>query len=250
MQNSIYQYCLQLADDNLIMGQRISEWCGHGPYLEEDIAITNIALDYLGQANHFYQLAASQCPDKKNADQLAFLRYEHQYLNAQLCEMPNGDYAQTVFKVYLMAQYQKQLYTELSKSKNENLSALAQKSLKEVHYHLTHAKTWLQIFANGTTESREKIDDAILLLWEYSGGLFDATEEQEQLVAAQIVPCPKMLFTAFQQAVQQDFEAFSLAMPQDQFMQKGSRKGIHTEYMGVILCELQYMQRAYPNCTW
>ncbi len=242
-------YLLKLADDTLIMGQRLAEWCGKGPYLEEDIALTNIALDYLGQANNFYKYAA-QLDGGKSEDDLAFLRYEHEYLNAQLVELPNGDYAQTILKVYFFAVYQKLLYTLLSHSADENLSAIAQKSLKEVKYHLTHAKTWVTVFAKGTEESQQKLKTALETLWEYTGGLFDQTEGEENLNRLDLVPSADALRKEWHTQIVQDFLDLGLSIPEDNFMQKGSRKGIHTEYFGYILCELQYMQRAYPGCAW
>lgn len=243
-------YLLKLADDTLIMGQRLAEWCGKGPYLEEDIALTNIALDYLGQSNNFYKYAAQLQGEGKTEDDLAFLRYEHEYLNAHLVELLNGDYAQTILKVYFFSLYQKVLYTELSKSADEQLAALAQKSLKEVKYHYTHASTWIKVFANGTEESKSKLHNALNNLWEYTGGLFDETEGESDLVKLDLVPDSKKLKDNWKNVLAADFQQYGIALPESDFMQKGSRKGYHTEHFGYILCELQYMQRAYPGCTW
>ncbi len=243
-------YILKLADDALMMGQRLAEWCGKGPYLEEDIALTNIALDYLGQSSNFYKYAAQLQGEGKSEDDLAFLRYEHEYLNAQLVEFPNGDYAQTVIKAYFFAVYQKLLYEFLSESADEHLAALAQKSLKEVKYHYTHASTWLKVFANGTDESKSRISEAVANLWEYTGGLFDEVEGEQNLIELNIVPQSSELWNQWKEVVAKDFAAYGISLPESDFMQKGSRKGIHTEYFGYILCELQYMQRAYPGCEW
>lgn len=248
--NSLFKYTLKLADDTLIMGQRLAEWCGKGPYLEEDIALTNIALDYLGQSNNFYKYAVQLQGEGKSEDDLAFLRLEKDYLNAQMVEMPNEDYAQTLLKVYFFCAYQKLLYTKMSSSTDEMLSALAQKSLKEVKYHFTHATTWMKVFANGTDESSTRLQAAIANIWEYTGGLFDETEGEEDLFKLDIIPSSKELFTDWKALIKKDFGDFNLDFPEDDFMQKGSRKGIHTEYFGFILCELQYMQRTYPDCTW
>lgn len=241
-------YLLKLADDTLIMAQRLAEWCGKGPYLEEDIALTNISLDYMGQSSNFFKYAAQLL--NSTEDDLAFLRYEHEYLNAQLTELPNGDYANTILKVYFFAVYQRILYSKLSESADEQLAAIAQKSLKEVKYHYTHASTWVKVFANGTEESREKLLKALENLWEYTGGLFDHSEGEEDLVKLNLVPSASEVREAWLAQVRQDFEMFGLPVPENTFMQKGSRKGYHTEYFGYILCELQYMQRAYPGCTW
>ncbi len=177
-------YLLKLADDSLIMGQRLAEWCGKGPYLEEDIAVINIALDQLGQANNFYNLAANLFNDGRTADDFAMLRVEKEYLNAQLVELPNGDYANTIMKAYFFAVYQNLLYENLSNSADEELRAIAQKSLKEVKYHYTHTETWMRIFAQGTEESRKRIEAA---------GLFDEVEEEENLVALNLIPASKQL---------------------------------------------------------
>ncbi len=243
-------YILKIADDSLIMGQRLGEWCGKGPYLEEDIAIINIALDQLGQANNFYNIAVKLFADERTADDFAMLRVEKDYLNSQLVELPNGDYAQTILKAYFFAVYQKLLYKSLSNSADEDVKAVAIKSLKEVKYHLTHASTWMQIFAQGTEESRTRLLNAVSNLWEYTGGLFDEVEDEENLVELNLIPSSKKLYEAWKQKITEDFAKFGLEVPTETFMQKGSRKGIHTEYFGYILCELQYMQRTYPDCTW
>lgn len=247
--NSLYNYVLKLADDTLIMGQRLAEWCGKGPYLEEDIALTNIALDYLGQSSNLYKYAA-QFTDGKSEDDLAFLRYEHEYLNAQLVEIPNDDYAQTILKVYFFSLYQKILYQNLVRSAEQQLAAIAEKSLKEVKYHYTHAKSWLEIFSNGTQESKLRLENAMQNVWEYTGGLFDSTEGQGDLLKLEIIPNETHLKETWFLQLEADFKEFGIAVPEDEFMQKGSRQGIHTEYFGYILCELQYMQRAYPGCAW
>lgn len=243
-------YILKLADDSLIMGQRLAEWCGKGPYLEEDIALTNIALDYLGQSSNFYKYAAQLQGENKTEDDLAFLRYEKEYLNCQLSELPNGDYAQTILKVYFFSLYQKLLYENLLNSADSQLAALAEKSLKEVKYHCLHASTWVKMFADGTEESRSRIEEAVEMLWEYTRGIFSETPGEQELVALQIVPDAVQLYEEWKVRVSEDFRRFGLSLPESEFMQKGCRTGYHTEYFGYILCELQYMQRAYPNCAW
>ncbi|MEH7890306.1 1,2-phenylacetyl-CoA epoxidase subunit PaaC [Elizabethkingia meningoseptica] len=248
--NPLYNYLLKLADDSFIMGQRLAEWCGKGPYLEEDIALTNIALDELGQANNFYQYASRLTHDGKSEDDLAFLRYEHEYVNAHWVELPNEDYAQTILKVYIFSVYQKLMYQALSKSADEDLSAIAQKSLKEVKYHYTHTSSWMRIFAQGTEESRERLVIAIENIWEYTKGLFAKVEGEDDLAALNIVPDTDELYEQFIAITKQDFQDFGLEYPENPFMQLKSRTGYHTEYFGYILCELQYMQRAYPGCTW
>lgn len=248
--NPLFNYTLKIADDALIFGQRLSELCGKGPYLEEDIALTNISLDYLGQANNFYKYAAQLQNENKSEDDLAFLRKEKEYLNSQLAEYPNGDYAQIILKVYFYSIYLKLLYEKLMHSSDEQISALAEKSLKEVKYHYTHSSTWLKVFANGNEESKSRLDAALDNLWEYTGGLFDKVEGEEDVVKLDLIPSSKELQQEWKAQVEKDFTNFGIVIPSSEFMQKGSRKGIHTEYFGFILCELQYMQRAYPDCTW
>ncbi|MBB6371881.1 1,2-phenylacetyl-CoA epoxidase subunit PaaC [Chryseobacterium shigense] len=248
--NPLYNYLLKFADDSFIMGQRLSEWCGEGPYLEEDIALTNIALDELGQANNFYQYASRVADNGKNEDDLAFLRYEHEYVNAHWVELPNEDYAQTILKVYVFSVYQKLMYEALSNSADEELSAIAQKSLKEVKYHYTHTSSWMKIFAQGTEESRERLVKAIENIWEYTKGLFAKVEGEDDLIALNIALNVDELYKEFVAITAKDFQEYGLAFPENPFMQPKSRTGYHTEYFGYILCELQYMQRAYPGCTW
>lgn len=248
--NALFNYLLKLADDSFIMGQRLSEWCGKGPYLEEDIALTNIALDELGQANNLYHYASRVADNGKSEDDLAFLRYEHEYVNAHWVELPNEDYAQTVLKVYVFSVYQKLMYEALSNSVDEELSAIAQKSLKEVKYHYTHASSWMKIFVQGTEESRERLVKAIDNIWEYTKGLFAKVEGEDDLIALNIAPNVDELYQQFITITEKDFQDFGLEYLKDHFMQPKSRTGYHTEYFGYILCELQYMQRAYPGCTW
>lgn len=248
--NPLFNYTLKLADDTLILGQRLGELCGKGPYLEEDIALTNIALDYLGQSNNFYKYAAQLQDEGKTEDDLAFLRLEKEYLNCQLTELPNGDYAQTILRVYFFSVYQKILYTALMKSSDEQLSGIAEKSLKEVKYHYTHTSTWIKMFAGGTEESKNRIKDAVENLWEYTGGMFAETSGEEDLAKLDIVPSGKEIQEIWKNNIANDFQNFGLEIPESDFMQKGSRTGYHTEYFGFILCELQFMQKTYPNCAW
>lgn len=244
-------YILKLADDSFIMGHRLSEWCGKGPYLEEDIALTNIALDELGQANNLFLYASKLDKSGKSADDLAFLRYEHDYKNAHWVELPNEDYAHTILKVYVFSVYQKLVYQALSTSSDEELAAIAQKSLKEVKYHYTHALSWMKIFAQGTEESKNRLITAVEDYWEYTKGLFALVEDETHLMDLKIVPDAEKLYQDFLEITEKDFQDFGLNYPsKEHFMQPRSRTGYHTEHFGYLLCELQYMQRAYPGCEW
>ena len=206
--NPLFNYTLKLADDTLILGQRLGELCGQGPYLEEDIALTNIALDYLGQSNNFYKHAAQIQDLGKTEDDLAFLRLEKDYLNCQLTELPNGDYAQTILKVYFFSVYQKILYEELMKSSDEQLSAIAEKSLKEVKYHYTHTSTWIKMFAGGTEESKTRVKNAVEHLWEYTGGMFAETLGEEDLAKLEVVPEGKYIHELWTKTIAEDFQNF------------------------------------------
>src|SRR5690606_38491128 len=199
---------------------------------------------------NFYVYASRVADNGKSEDDLAFLRYEHEYVNAHWVELPNEDYAQTILKVYVFSIYQKLMYEALSNSADEELSAIAQKSLKEVKYHYTHASSWMKIFAQGTEESRERLVKAIENIWEYTKGLFAKTEGEDDLIALNIAPNVDELYQQFVAVTKKDFQDFGLEYPANPFMQPKSRTGYHTEYFGYILCELQYMQRAYPGCTW
>lgn len=203
-------YILKLADDSLIMGQRLSEWCGKGPYLEEDIALINIALDQLGQANNLYNLAVKFFNDGRSVDDFAMLRVEKEYLNAQLVEMPNGDYAQTILKNYFFAVYQKILYTELCNSTDDDLKAIAIKSLKEVKYHITHTETWLKVFAQGTEESKTRLQNAISNIWEYTGGLFGEVEGESEWVNLNLIPSSKTIYDEWKKHVESLFNNFHI----------------------------------------
>ncbi|WP_332025514.1 1,2-phenylacetyl-CoA epoxidase subunit PaaC [Kaistella sp.] len=248
--NPLFNYLLKLADDTLIFGQRLGELTGQGPYLEEDIALTNIALDYLGQSSNFFKYAAQIQNEGRTEDDLAFLRLEKEYLNCQLSELPNGDYANTILKVYFFSLYQKIAYEALMESSDEQIAAIAEKSLKEVKYHYTHSSTWVKMFADGTEESKTRLKNAVENLWEYTAGIFAETSGEKDLAKLNIVPNSEKLYEIWKEKVQEDFNNFGIEIPENEFMQKGSRTGYHTEYFGYILCELQYMQRTYPNCVW
>jgi len=245
--NPLYNYLLKLADDSFIMGQRLSAWCGEGPYLDEDIALTNIALDELGQANNFYVYASRLLDDGKSEDDIAFLRYEHEYVNAHWTELPNEDYAQTILKVYVFAVYQKLMYEALSNSANEELAAIAQKSLKEVKYHYTHAASWMKIFAQGTEESKSRLVKAIENIWEYTKGLFAKTEGEDDLVALNIAPNTDALYEEFVTITQKDFADFQLEYPTNPFMQPKSRTVYAESISWLYVVETQTSQ-VFKTC--
>ena len=249
MDNSLVDYTLHLADTALIMAQRQAEWCGHGPILEQDIAITNISLDLLGQSRNFYQYAATLMGDI-DEDQLAYLRKEREFKNLLLAEQPNGDWGQTILKLFFVSQFQYLLFTQLKESKDVQLAAIAEKSLKETTYHVRWSSEWVIRLGDGTAESKSKMEKAIEELWRYTGEMFVSAKYELQCAADNLTIDCSSLQAAWQQKVSTVFEEATLSLPEKVFMQSGGKDGIHTEHLGFILTELQYMQRTYPGATW
>jgi ring-1,2-phenylacetyl-CoA epoxidase subunit PaaC len=260
-------FILHLADTTLILSQRNSEWCGHGPILEQDIAITNISLDLLGQSRNFYQYAAelinnsSKIPSQKvtplegfrEADEntLAYLRKEREFKNLLLVEQHNGDWAQTILRQYLFSQFQYFLFEQLQKSDDEQLVAIVTKALKEVAYHVRWSSEWVIRLGDGTEESHQRMEHAINELWRYTGEMFmPAAYEKEMRIDF------NLLQQQWDEKVKAIFDEATISSPLVRglegavFMQSGGKEGRHTEQLGYILAELQYMQRAYPNSEW
>jgi ring-1,2-phenylacetyl-CoA epoxidase subunit PaaC len=243
--SALIDYTLHLADNALILGQRNSEWCGHGPILEQDIAITNISLDLIGQARSFYQCAAQLKADGSTEDSLAHLRTEREFKNCLLVEQPNGDWAQTMLRQFLFSNFQFHLYQYLLDSPDKTIAAIAEKSLKEVKYHLRWSSEWVIRLGDGTEESNSRMLAAIDEIWRYTGELFiPATYEQESGIDV------ASLKNDWHNKVKAVFEEATLMVPENIYMQTGGKKGTHTEHLGYILSDLQYMQRAYPGSEW
>ncbi len=243
--SALIDYTLHLADNALILGQRNSEWCGHGPILEQDIAITNISLDLIGQARSFYQYAAQLKADGSTEDSLAYLRTEREFKNCLLVEQPNGDWAQTMLRQFLFSNFQFHLYQYLLDSQDKTIAAIAEKSLKEVKYHLRWSSEWVIRLGDGTEESHSRMLTAIDEIWRYTGELFiPATYEQESGIDV------ASLKNDWHDKVKAVFEDATLMVPENIYMQTGGKKGTHTEHLGYILSDLQYMQRAYPGSEW
>lgn len=245
-------FLLHMADTTLILSQRNSEWCGHGPVLEQDIALTNISLDLLGQARNFYQYAAVLINSKTNQlgnpvteDSLAYLRKEREFKNLLLAEQPNGDWAQTILRQYFFSQYQYLLFDQLQNSSDEQLAAITAKALKEIKYHLRWSSEWVIRLGDGTAESHQKMLHAIDELWSYTGEMFLPASYEIQNGIDFL-----LLKDAWMTRVNAIFEEATLSIPEKGFMQIGGKTGIHTEHMGYILAELQFVQRAYPNSEW
>ena len=245
----IEKYILRIADTTLILSQRLSEWCSKGPSLEEDIALSNISLDLLGQANGLLEYV-SKLNGEISPDEYAFKRDEREFYNFQICEIENGHFGDTIMRQFLIDIYFKLYYQELEKSKDETLSALATKSLKEVSYHLRHSSNWVIRLGDGTQESKDKIQKSLNNIWKYTGEFFEMDELDKKMLKEKIGVNNKTLKKDWDKLVDETLNMAKLKRPEDGYMMTGSRKGIHTEMLGKILSEMQYLPRAYPDAKW
>ena len=250
MQEALFQYLLRLGDDSLILGQRLSEWCGHGPILEEDIALTNIALDLIGQATSILKYAGEVEGKGRTEDQLAFLRYENEYVNALLVEQPNGHFGDTILRQFFFDAFRKPLLERLIQSKDKQLSAIAEKSLKETRYHLKHSSEWVIRLGDGTEESHDKIQESVETLMRYTSELFYEDKVDDALQKSGIACSLQDVKTDWDKTVKAVFHEATLKFPENNWKFDGGRQGRHSEHMGYILADMQYMQRAYPNMEW
>lgn len=250
MDNNLIQYILGIADNSLILGQRLGELCGHGPSLETDIALTNISLDLFGQTRSYYQYVAQLQGGDATEDTVAFLRLEREYKNVLLVEQPNTDFGYVIAKQFLFDVFHLAFLQELQHSKDTQLAAIAVKSIKEVLYHTRFSSDWIKRLGDGTTESHGRIQTAINDLWIYTDELFQPTEADTAMVAQGIgVDLTKLKANYYQQVSAVLAEA-TLITPVVEYFQKGGKQGIHSEHMGFIVTELQFMQRTYPNMNW
>ena len=256
MSNALFQYTLRLGDDLLILSHRLSEWCGHGPILEEDIALTNRALDHLGEARNLLTYAGQvEHKDRpstplRTEDDLAYLRMERQFTNVKLVEQPKGDYAQTMARSFLFDAYHLPLMQALIKSKDEQLAAIAGKSVKEATYHLRASSEWMIRFGDGTEESHQRAQAALNDLWTFTGELFENDPVLEEMTKDGIAPDMAAVKSAWSKTVDEVLAEATLKRPEDGFMATGGRKGLHSEHMGFILAEMQHVTRAYPGAEW
>jgi ring-1,2-phenylacetyl-CoA epoxidase subunit PaaC len=248
--NSLFNYLLRLGDDSLILGHRLSEWCGHGPILEEDIAMTNLALDFIGQATSLLNYAGEVEGKGRSGDDLAFLRFDREYRNVLLVEQPNVDFGVTMMRQFFFDAYRKPLFERLIQSKDEQLSAIAEKSLKETKYHLKHSSEWVIRLGDGTEESNNRVQEALNTLWRYTSELFFKDEVDDELIKSGIIPPMNDLEAEWQSNVDRVIEQATLVIPDNDWKHGEGRKGLHSEHLGYILAELQYMQRAYPGLQW
>ncbi len=269
MPDHLFNYILHLADNSLIMGHRLSEWTGHGPMLEQDIAISNIALDLIGQSRNFYQhasniinfdndskdakaLSPAEHLDVATEDTLAYLRDANEFKNLLIAELPNGDWAKTILKLFLFNTYQFYFYQKLIYSSDKQLSAIAEKSLKEVTYHVRWSSEWVIRLGDGTEESNGRIKFALEELWPYTGEMFEPAAYEIIASKEQVGVDVSKLKNDWKNKVTETFQQATLAYPKQEstWMQGGGKEGVHTEHLGFILAEMQFLQRAYPGCKW
>ncbi len=245
-----FEYVIRLADNALIMGHRLSEWTSKAPILEQDIALTNIALDYIGQARMLYQYAAELKGNGCTEDELAYLRDAHEFKNCLLVEMPNGDLAQSIIKLLIFSATQFAFYQALTHSTDEVLRGIAEKSQKEIAYHLRWSSEWTIRLGDGTTESNERMTKAIQKLWSYAGELWTADNIDLWAQQNQIGIDLELVKNYFFHTLKAVFAEANLTLPENSFFHQGGKKGQHTEHLGYILAEMQFLQRTYPNSVW
>jgi ring-1,2-phenylacetyl-CoA epoxidase subunit PaaC len=247
---ALLPYTLALADDALVLGHRLSEWIGHAPVLEEELALGNIALDLIGEARALYTYAGALEGKGRDEDALAYRRDAHEFLNLLLVEQPNGDFAITIARQVLYSAFIHPFWRELAGSRDETLAAVAAKAEKEAAYHLRHAGEWLIRLGDGTDESHRRAQDALNELWPYTGEMFAVDGETEALIAAGIAIDPARLRSEWERTVAELLARATLARPTDGWMQEGGRRGRHSEHLGHLLAEMQFLQRAYPGAVW
>jgi ring-1,2-phenylacetyl-CoA epoxidase subunit PaaC len=250
IQNSTFEYVVRLADNSLVLGHRLSEWCGKGPILEEDIALINISLDLVGRARSLYAYAATLNEKYTTEDHLAYRRDVKEYRNSLLVEQPNGDYAQTILRSYLFDVFSLLQLQQLIKSKDQTIAGVSEKSIKEVTYHLEHSRQWLYRLGDGTEESHERMEVALKNLWRFAGNLFDINEVDEYLIKEGIAFNLADLKPQWIAILEKDFALANLKLPENMFSQSGNLQGVHTEHLGYLLAEMQFLQRAYPDAVW
>lgn len=243
-------YTLRLGDTCLVLAQRLTGWCGHAPELEIDLALANIGLDLLGQARNFLTYAAQLQGEHLDEDKLAYGRDERQYHNLLLSEQPNGDFADTMMRQYLLDAWHVELFSRLSQSGDAQLAAIAAKSLKEVRYHLRFSRGWLVRLGNGTEFSHQKMQNSLNKLWRFSGEMFHADELEISLAEQGIAVDPRTMREAWEAEVFNGMHEATLVKPQEAQYRTGGKQGLHTEHLGPLLAEMQYLQRAYPNQQW
>jgi len=250
MNNALQNYCIALGDDSLILGHRLSEWCSNGPFLEEDLALTNVALDFMGRSRMFYGYAAELDANGRTEDDIAFLRDCREYRNLLINELPNGDFAFTLARQLMIDVYDVGFFTALAKSQDEMLAAIAAKAIKESRYHLRRSEDWIKRLGDGTDESHRRVQDAFNQLWAYWPEMFEMSVDEQQLLAAGIAVDKRTLKAGWVSSMHAILLEATLSIPGDDVSIGGGRDGVHTEHLGFLLAEMQFLQRAYPGQQW
>ncbi|MEP0984446.1 1,2-phenylacetyl-CoA epoxidase subunit PaaC [Ekhidna sp.] len=250
MNQNLFNYTLQHADNCLILGQRLGEWCGHGPILEQDIAMTNISLDLIGQARMWYQYAAEIQGEGKTEDDIAYLRDAWGYRNVLLAEQPNGDFAQTIFRQFLYDTYSCYFYEALMNSSDERLAAIAAKSHKEALYHIKWSSDWVIRLGDGTEESHDRMNAAVEELWSYAGELTKPNETEVKALEEGYGVDLSALKERRDAKIKEIMTEATLEVPESTYTHEGGKDGRHSEHLGYILADLQFLQRAYPGLEW
>tara|TARA_R110001592_G_scaffold21565_2_gene86714 strand:+ start:2829 stop:3587 length:759 start_codon:yes stop_codon:yes gene_type:complete len=247
---ALINYCLRLGDSSLILGQRMSEWCSNGPILEEDIAMTNVALDLIGQSRTMLTYAGKLEGKGRTEDDLAYRREEREFYNTLLSERPNGHFGDTVTRNFLHSAFFYHLFQALKNSKDEMIAAHAAKSIKEVTYHLRHSSEWLVRLGDGTEESHNKVQESLNDMWEFTGDLFEMNEVDEILIKEGIAVDLTEVKKEWEKIINQVIERATLSKPEECYMQSGRLNAMHSEYLGHLIAEMQFLQRAYPEAQW
>ncbi len=249
-EGAAWRYALRLGDDALVLTQRLGEWIASAPQLEEDVAIGNIALDLLGQARSLLAHAGELEGAGRDEDALAYLRDEREFTNVHLCELANGDFGHTMARMLVFSAYQSELYAQLSASQDQTLAAIAAKALKEVSYHRDHATQWVLRLGDGTEESHRRMQAGIEAVWPYTFELFEADRLTDDLVSAGVAADPVAMQPPWSAYVTTVLQQATLTVPAAVPAVTGGRRGIHTEQMGYLLAEMQYLTRSHPGATW
>tara|TARA_Y100000588_G_scaffold389585_1_gene492637 strand:+ start:45211 stop:45966 length:756 start_codon:yes stop_codon:yes gene_type:complete len=246
----LFKYVLSLGDDALISAQRLAQWAYKAPFLEEDIALSNISLDLFGRANFLLEYAAELKGENTTADDLAFKRDERKFTNLLMCEHPNGNFADTIVCRFFLDAYDKLFFYTLSKSRDKQLASIAAKAIKETTYHYRHSSNWVIRLGDGTEGSHRKVQEAINNLWTFTGEFFKMTQTDIVMMKKKVGVDRKALKIEWDKTINDVCKEATLRIPENSFMTTGGREGIHTEHLGHLLSDMQYLQRAYPDATW